>query len=138
MAGEGRGKVCRKERQERAGGSGESGGWLERSFVCRLNWPGHRGAAAGSPGPAPLPPPAPSVPVPGSRLQDPLAVPRQAPRCAALPRVAAAAGGPLLSRAPEPGLIFNPSLFGQRPIFLPWRNATEMRLTSRVISQTAT
>lgn len=87
------------------------------SFVCRLNWPGHRGAAAGPPRPAPLLPPAPSLPVPGSRLQDALAAPLQAPRCAALPRVAAAAGGPLLSRAPEPGLIFNPSLFGQRPIF---------------------
>lgn len=62
------------------------------------------------------------------------------PRCsparrAALPRLAAAPlpGGLLLSRAPELGWIFNPSLSGQRLIFLLRRNAIEVWLTFRVI-----
>lgn len=143
---------CGEGREERAGGSGGSGGWLGRSFVCRFNWPGYKGAAGGGaarcfspPRPAPAPGPAPAAAAVPGREPAPAARPgpSRAPGC---PRAGATvrslarrgAGGLPLYRAPEPGLIFNPALFGQRPIFLPGRNAIEMRLTFRVISQTGT
>lgn len=77
----------RGEGREGWGQSG-SGGWLGDSFVCRFNWPGHKGAAGGA-GPVPCPqssvPSRPGLPAAGKPRCSPRAPPEGHPgarRCA--------------------------------------------------------
>lgn len=98
---------------------GEEGGWSAAlcAALIGLATEGLRGVARTRSHPHPAARPIPARP---GFPAGPAGLPRRPPPGAPVrspARVAAAAGGPLLSGAPEPGLTFNPPLFGQRSIF---------------------